>query len=83
MTNVYEPDVFEGVDFDEIVGSMAEGPCEDKCDWCGAQARWATGKFGTFIACTKYPKCKWTVKKTRLTITEPKAELVAPIEESA
>jgi len=41
------------------------GPCEDTCDTCGAQAAWVVGKYGAFIACSKYPKCKWTIRKTR------------------
>lgn len=65
MSGLYEPDVFEGVDLDDLPGSLAAGPCNDTCDWCKAPARWADGKFGVFIACSKYPKCKWTASKTR------------------
>lgn len=74
MTNIYEPDVFEGADLDDLPVSMAAGPCSDTCDWCKAPARWAEGKFGAFIACSKYPKCKWTAKKTRVSATQEKLE---------
>jgi ssDNA-binding Zn-finger/Zn-ribbon topoisomerase 1 len=57
-------------EFDDEQGSFIEGPCEDTCDWCKAQARWVQSKFGPFIACSKYPGCKWTAKKTRLSATE-------------
>ena len=47
------------------------GPCADKCDWCGAGAEWEVGSFGfrgrlkAYIRCSTWPKCRWTMAKTR------------------
>ena len=39
---------------------------DEKCDKCGSDMHIRTGKFGRFIACTKYPACK----KTRPVVKE-------------
>lgn len=43
-------------------GVEAEKPetVDDKCDKCGAEMTLKRGRFGKFIACTKYPDCKFT-----------------------
>lgn len=33
---------------------------DDKCDKCGSEMTIKRGRFGKFIACTKYPDCKFT-----------------------
>lgn len=33
---------------------------EEKCPQCGSQLMERTGKFGAFIACSNYPKCKYS-----------------------
>lgn len=34
------------------------------CPWCGANLVEKHGKYGTFIGCSNYPKCKYTAKLT-------------------
>jgi DNA topoisomerase-1 len=33
---------------------------EEKCDLCGSPLLMKWGRFGTFLACSKYPDCKFT-----------------------
>jgi len=33
---------------------------KEKCEKCGGQMAIKQGRFGTFLACTNYPKCKFT-----------------------
>ena len=33
-----------------------------KCPWCGGDLIKRNGKYGDFIGCTNYPKCKYTRK---------------------
>ncbi len=35
---------------------------EEKCDKCGAEMVLKTGRFGKFLACSRYPECKNTKK---------------------
>lgn len=35
----------------------------NKCPKCGGQLIERTGKYGYFIGCSNYPKCKYTRKK--------------------
>jgi DNA topoisomerase-1 len=37
-----------------------EVPVEDKCPECGAAMVLKRGRFGRFLACTRYPECKGT-----------------------
>ncbi|MBW6514700.1 MAG: type I DNA topoisomerase [Candidatus Syntrophosphaera sp.] len=37
---------------------------EEKCPQCGSPLMERTGKFGEFIACSNYPKCKYSRPKT-------------------
>ena len=30
------------------------------CPYCGAELKIRNGKYGTFLSCTRYPKCKYT-----------------------
>jgi len=38
-------------------------PIEEKCPDCGSDLTWRRGRFGAFIACSKYPECKYIKKK--------------------
>ena len=37
-------------------------PTGEKCEKCGAPLVYRKGRFGPFIACSKYPKCRYTQK---------------------
>jgi DNA topoisomerase-1 len=41
----------------------ALAPIEEKCPDCGSDLTWRRGRFGAFIACSKYPECKYIKKK--------------------
>jgi DNA topoisomerase-1 len=41
----------------------ALAPIEEKCPDCGSDLTWRRGRFGAFIACSKYPDCKYIKKK--------------------
>jgi DNA topoisomerase I len=47
-------------------------PVEDKCPECGAAMVMKRGRFGRFLACTRYPECKGT-KPISIGVTCPKA----------
>jgi DNA topoisomerase-1 len=47
-------------------------PVEDKCPTCGAAMVMKRGRFGRFLACTRYPECKGT-KPVSIGVTCPKA----------
>ena len=36
-----------------------------KCELCGSDMVQRTGRFGTFFACSNYPKCRFTKQKTK------------------
>ena len=36
-----------------------------KCEECGGDIVLRTGRFGSFYACTNYPKCKFTKQKNK------------------
>jgi DNA topoisomerase-1 len=44
-----------------------DGLEKEKCENCGSSLTVKSGRFGPFIACTKYPECKFTrpIKKDR------------------
>ncbi|MFY3744210.1 type I DNA topoisomerase [Anaeromyxobacter sp. Red801] len=46
-------------------------PVEDKCPECGADMVMKRGRFGRFLACTRYPDCKGT-KPVSIGVTCPK-----------
>ena len=46
-------------------------PVEDKCPECGAAMVMKRGRFGRFLACTRYPDCKGT-KPVSIGVTCPK-----------
>jgi DNA topoisomerase-1 len=46
-------------------------PVEDKCPECGAAMVMKRGRFGRFLACTRYPECKGT-KPVSIGVTCPK-----------
>jgi DNA topoisomerase-1 len=47
-------------------------PVEDKCPECGAAMVMKRGRFGRFLACTRYPECKGT-KPLSIGVTCPKS----------
>jgi len=49
-----------------------EIPVEDKCPDCGAAMVMKRGRFGRFLACTRYPDCKGT-KPLSIGVTCPKS----------
>jgi DNA topoisomerase-1 len=40
-----------------------EKPIDEKCPECGSALTWKRGRFGPFIACSRYPDCKYIKKK--------------------
>ncbi len=49
-----------------------EIPVDEKCPTCGAPMVMKRGRFGRFLACTRYPECKGT-KPVSIGVTCPKA----------
>lgn len=49
-----------GADGSIQVVKEEEIPVEDKCPTCGADMVMKRGRFGKFLACTRYPECKGT-----------------------
>ncbi len=47
-------------------------PTDEKCPECGAAMVMKRGRFGRFLACTRYPECKGT-KPVSIGVTCPKA----------
>ena len=45
-------------DHDGAKFKMPPKPTDIKCDKCGSEMVIRTGKFGEFLACSNYPKCK-------------------------
>ncbi|MCD8480887.1 MAG: topoisomerase DNA-binding C4 zinc finger domain-containing protein [Candidatus Cloacimonetes bacterium] len=43
---------------------MVPTTLDEKCPQCGEALVERTGKFGAFIACSTYPKCKYSRPKT-------------------
>jgi len=39
---------------------VPDRPSDEKCQECGAPMVIKTGRYGEFLACTRYPKCKHT-----------------------
>ncbi len=48
-----------------------EVPVDEKCPTCGAPMVMKRGRFGRFLACTRYPECKGT-KPVSIGVTCPK-----------
>jgi DNA topoisomerase-1 len=46
-------------------------PVDEKCPTCGAAMVMKRGRFGRFLACTRYPECKGT-KPVSIGVTCPK-----------
>ncbi|MDH5643346.1 MAG: type I DNA topoisomerase, partial [Gemmatimonadota bacterium] len=59
----------ENVDTEAMIREAhdIEGLEKEKCENCGGPLELRTGRFGPFIACTKYPECKYSkpIKKDR------------------
>ena len=57
---VFEPEVKKAFD------NMEKKPAEETgemCPLCGSPLVYREGKFGKFVACSNYPKCKYIQKK--------------------
>ena len=64
LTNFYGPftRALESVDLDRLV-MEAHGLADlslEACPECGAKLTVKSGRFGPFIACTRYPECRYT-----------------------
>jgi DNA topoisomerase-1 len=46
------------------VARQADEPLDEKCPDCGAQLVRRHGRYGEFIGCSAYPKCKFIRAKT-------------------
>ncbi|MEW6200769.1 MAG: type I DNA topoisomerase [bacterium] len=55
---------FKGIgaaeDLDENGNRLAPKPTDEKCEKCGAPMLLREGRYGAFLACSAYPKCKNT-----------------------
>ena len=51
-------------------------PTGEKCPECGSDLLLRKGRFGEFIACSAYPKCKYTKNTKENVVKEPK-EVIA------
>lgn len=51
-------------DKDGIVKILEPTVLDEKCPQCGSALMERTGKYGAFIACSAYPKCKFVKPKT-------------------
>lgn len=52
---------FFGYYLDESINSESNN-LQKKCQQCGAAMRFKEGRFGEFLGCSRYPKCRNTVK---------------------
>jgi DNA topoisomerase-1 len=55
----------------EIQSVKVAIPTGEKCPECGSELVLRKGKFGEFIACSNYPKCKYTKNISNQTKKEP------------
>ncbi len=46
----------------DVVAAAAPVPTGENCEKCGSPLVYRKGRFGTFIACSNYPKCRNTKK---------------------
>jgi DNA topoisomerase-1 len=71
LKDFYEPFSrdLENIDVEEMIREAhdLEGLEQERCENCGGKLTVKSGRFGPFIACTKYPDCKYTrpIKKDR------------------
>jgi DNA topoisomerase-1 len=49
-------------------------PTGENCEQCGAPLVYRKGRFGPFIACSNYPKCRYTKKMTSTPEKEKEAK---------
>jgi DNA topoisomerase-1 len=57
--------------YDGEIRIVEEEKTDEKCDQCGAEMKVKRGRFGSFLACTRYPECKGT-KPISLGVACPK-----------
>ncbi len=55
-------------------------PTGETCEKCGAPLVHRKGRFGPFIACSNFPKCRFTKKVTGAKTTEPNEEGQPPVD---
>ena len=71
LTNFYQPftEALGAVDLDRLVleAHGLENLSLEACPECGSKLAVRSGRFGPFIACTRYPECRYTkpLKKDR------------------
>jgi DNA topoisomerase-1 len=71
LANFYQPftRALEAVDLDRLVMEAhgLENLALEACPECGSKLAVRSGRFGPFIACTRYPECRYTkpLKKDR------------------
>ena len=51
---------FSDVDLDGRPDEVDQSQLEGRCPECGGVLKLKEGRFGKFIACANYPKCKFT-----------------------
>lgn len=54
-----------GVPMPKTVSKTAPEPSDIKCEKCGAMMVYRDGKFGRFLACSNFPKCKNSMNITQ------------------
>jgi DNA topoisomerase-1 len=55
----------------EIQSVKVAIPTGEKCPVCGSELLLRNGRFGEFVACSSYPKCKYTKNISKVVKTEP------------
>jgi DNA topoisomerase-1 len=64
-------------DYKELPGGkieiIPEKVTDEKCEVCGSPMLYKNGRFGEFLACSRYPECKAT-KAVSLGVTCPKPD---------
>jgi DNA topoisomerase-1 len=49
-------------------------PTGENCEKCGAPLVYRQGRFGPFVACSNYPKCRYTKKRSATPEKEKEAK---------
>ncbi len=64
LDDFYSPfaSALEKVDMEQMIREAHDlkGLEDERCEKCGSKLTVKSGRFGPFIACTKYPECKFT-----------------------
>ncbi len=62
-SRTFETDPAKEAEIEELKEKLKD----EKCPICGSKMNVKSGRFGTFLACEKYPKCKGTKNITKTT----------------